>query len=255
MSKEDGMFKITKVSIFLFVFAFFISCKSQADKDYDELQKMINSDRCSDAIQFASKAIEKYPNDARFYYYRGYCYYENNNLYNAKLDFANCIRIDPNFAAGYYGLAIVFGVEEQYDLAEKYYNKAIEMAPNKIRKSSYISNLSSLFSRKKDYKKAIETIKKAIELKDKGDSYFNLGRYLFLDGQKQEAEKTWLKAVNEKKFTQIRFKHMTYAVLADYYFQEKDYKKSLENIEKAIELAPDNNLYIRFYNRIKLLAK
>jgi tetratricopeptide (TPR) repeat protein len=48
---------------------------------------------------------------------------------------------------------------------------------------------------------------------------------------------------------------MTYAVLADYYFKEKDYKKSLENIEKAIELAPDNNLYIRFYNQIKLLAK
>jgi len=71
----------------------------------------------------------------------------------------------------------------------------------------------------------------------------------------KKQKKTWLKAVNEKKFTQIRFNHMTYAVLADYYFQEKDYKKSLENIEKAIELAPDNNLYIRFYNRIKLLAK
>jgi tetratricopeptide (TPR) repeat protein len=112
-----------------------------------------------------------------------------------------------------------------------------------------------LFLRKKDYKKAIETIKKAIELNDEGSFYFKLGRYLFLDGQKQEAEKTWLKAVNEKKFTQIKFKQMTYAVLADYYFKEKDYKKSLENIEKAIELAPDNNLYIRFYNQIKLLAK
>jgi tetratricopeptide (TPR) repeat protein len=59
----------------------------------------------------------------------------------------------------------------------------------------------------------------------------------------------------KKKFTLIKFKHMTYAVLADYYFQEKDYKKSLENIEKAIELAPDNNLYIRLYNQIKILAK
>lgn len=48
---------------------------------------------------------------------------------------------------------------------------------------------------------------------------------------------------------------MTYAILANYYFQEQDYKKSLQNKEKAIELAPDNNLYIRFYNQIKLLVK
>jgi len=164
---------------------------------------MINSDRCSDAIQFASKAIEKYPNDARFYSDRGYCYYVNKNLYNAKLDFANCIRIDPNFADGYYGLAIVFREEEQYDLAEKNFNKAIEMAPNKIKKSIYISGLSSLFLRKKDYKKAIQTIKKAIELNDEGSFYFKLGRYLFLDGQKQEAEKTWLKAVNEKNLLKL----------------------------------------------------
>jgi tetratricopeptide (TPR) repeat protein len=248
------MYKSKLFFSIILIFTFFISCKSQADKDLDEVEKLINSDRCSDAIQLASKMIEKYPNDARFYYNRGYCYLRT-SVYKAKEDFSICVRIDPKYHNCYYGLASVYETEGHFDLAEKNYNKAIELALNKNRKGTFTAGLATLYNSKKDLKKAIETIKKAIEFDDEGQFYLRLGDYLFANGQKKEAESTWLKAISEKQFTQIEFKHETYARLAGYYFLEKDYKKSKDNIEKAIELAPNNNDYIRFFNLVKAYVK
>ena len=236
------------------ILTFFISCKSQADKDFEEVGKLIDSDRCSDAIQLATKGIEKYPNDARFYYSRGYCYLRT-SINKAKEDFSNCVRIDPKYHNGYYGLAIAYEAEGQFDLAEKNINKAIGMAPNKERKGTFLTGLSGVYEAKKDYKKSIDTYKKAIELTDSGDFYFNIGRLYLLDGQKKEAEATWLKAISEKQFTQIEFKHKIYANLAVYYFQEKEYKKARENIEKAIELSPNNSRYVQFFNQVKPYVK
>jgi len=239
---------------FLLMLTLFISCKSQADKDVDEVKKLLRSDRCSDAIQLATKCIEKYPNDARFYYDRGYCYLTT-SIYKAKEDFSNCIRIDPKYHNGYYGLAMVYELEGQFDLAEKNYNKAIEIAPDKGRKAAFLSGLASLYMTKKDFKKAIEIQKKTIEFEDDGGNYSTLGEYLLIDGQKKEAESILLKAINEKQFIQIAHKHRCYAMLAQYYFQEKEYKKSKENIEKAIELAPNDNNYVRFFNQVKAHVK
>jgi len=252
--EEASMFKTKFFLSFLLIFTFIIGCKSQADKDFAEVDKLIDSDRCSDAIQIATKGIEKYPNDARFYYNRGYCYLST-SLYKAKEDFSNCIRIDPKYHNGYYGLAMVYEKEGQLDLAEKNYNKAIEMVSDNERKSTFLSGLASLYYHKKDFKKAIETIKKAIELNDDAVFYESLGFYLLADGQKKEAEAVWMKAINEKQFSQIASKHSTYYYLARYYFQEKDYKKSKENIEKAIELAPSNNQYVWFFNQVKPYVK
>lgn len=245
---------IVFISFILISTLFIISCKSQADKDIDEVKNLVRSDRYSDAIQLATKCIDKYPNDARFYYDRGYCYLKT-NIYKSKEDFTNCIRIDPKYHNGYYGLAMAYNREGQFDLAEKNFNKAIEMAPDKERKGTFTSGLAGLYASKKDYKKAIKTIKKAIEISDLGDLYTNLGLYLVNDGQEKEAENTWLKAINEKKFTQIEFKHKTYYNLAVYYFRKKNHKKSKENIENAIELAPNNSQYVQFYNQVKAYIK
>lgn len=236
---------------FLIVLTLFISCKPQADKDWDEVGKLIYSDRCSDAIQLATKCIAKYPANEKFYYLRGYCLLKTDN-WQAKEDFTKCIKIDPKYSLGYYGLAIAYMNESQFDLAEKHYNKAIEMDP---KNSAFLSGLASMYAAKKDYHKAIEIIKKSIELNDEGSEYFRLGILYWNTGQTKEAERMWLKAINEKKFTQIEFKHETYYELAKYYFQEKDYKRSKAYIEKAIELAPDNNKYVSFNNQVKSYVK
>lgn len=249
------MFKLKHFLTFILILTLIEFCKSQADKDDDEIVKLVISDRCLDAIQLATKFIEINPNDARFYYRRGYCFLRF-NVYKAKEDFANCIRIDPKYEYGYYGLAMAYEAEGQFELAEKYYKKAIEMTSLKERKATFINGLAFYYYiSKKDYKKAIEIENSIFKLADDGVYYLNLGRFYSADGQKKLAESLWIKAIDEKKFREVQFKHITHFELADYYFQEKDYKKSKENIEKAIELAPNENIYVNFFNKVKPYVK
>lgn len=70
--------------------------------------------------------------------------------------------------------------EKQFDLAEKNYNKAIEMAPDKEKKGAFTNGLVKLYASKKDFKKAIETQKKALEFKDDGEYYLWLGYIYYL---------------------------------------------------------------------------
>jgi|JI10StandDraft_1071094.scaffolds.fasta_scaffold90557_3 tetratricopeptide (TPR) repeat protein len=239
---------------FLLLLTLVISCKPKADEYNEEIKILINNDRCSDVITLATKYIESYPNDVRFYYSRGYCFLRT-SVQKAKEDFSTCIRIDPTYHNGYYGLASAYEEEHQFDLAEMNYKKAIENATDNERKATYLGGLASLYQTKREYKKAIEIQKKSIELNDKADAYTTLGEYYLISGDKKEGEATLLKAINEKQFRQIEFKHSAYASLASYYFKEREYKKAKVNIEKAIELAPSNNDYVKLYNQVKLYAK
>lgn len=104
-------------------------------------------------------------------------------------------------------------------------------------------NLADMYSRHKDYQKAIESLTKAIEAKpDYADAYHNLANVqisLYLQDMKVEY-------VNEAIGNyQLAIKYnpllwQTYQSLGVIYFNTKDYDKAAEYINHAIEINPSN---------------
>lgn len=227
-------------------------CKPQADKDFKEVDLLLDNERYSDALLTADRYVKKYPQDAGFYYLRGWSYLRLHDLNNAQNDFELCTKVDPTYANGYKGLACIYQEKGIFDLAEKNYEKALELATTSERKSSIYENMANMYLYyRKDYRKAINLYLQAIELNDSGNLYKDLGRAYYKIHQKKKAEEVWLKAVNEKNFNGTYFKRGTYYFLALYYLETKEYQKSKENILKAIELSPNNNQYLTFYKKLK----
>ncbi len=241
----------SRKSIICILFICIIAISScQKKKARQELIDLIGSERYDEAIELAGNYIKKYPKDPEFYYSRGWAYFGLKRIAEAKLDFEKSIKIDSNSYYGYKGMANIYSEKKMYDLAEKYFNKAIDLAKNNERKYAIIGNLANMFYKRKIYDKAIKNYNKAIELVDGGSAYLSLGWCYYKKNNKKKAEELWLIGLN-KKFREIKFKHMIYSALVIYYFYDKnEYNKALEFIEKAIDLSPNNNDYLNFYKDI-----
>lgn len=239
----------------LSVLLLFTCCKlneneNNADKDVEDILKLIRSEKYSDVIISASKSIEKYPSDPRLYYNRGYAYHMTKDE-KARQDFETCIKLEPGYHNGYYGMAMSYELSKEYYLAEKNYIKAIELSPDNERKATFLSGLARFYATQKKFLQAIEIQKQAIELDDRADFYLNLGWFLLSASHNKEAEATWLKALEKDNFVQIDFKHKIMVNMARYYYNNRKFKKAGIYIDKALELAPDNKLYIDLSKKIK----
>ncbi len=132
--------------------------------------------------------IEKYPEEPRFYYKRGWALYSLGLNELAESDFAKCIKIDPNYADGYKGMASVFMSRSQADLAELYIDKALARAKTSDRKANILANKASLKYMQKKYDEAIRVLDEAISLRKDG-SYYYIKGLIHLD--QNEGEKRW----------------------------------------------------------------
>jgi tetratricopeptide (TPR) repeat protein len=245
------MYKEKLWFVFVFIFLVFSSCKSEWDKTLEDVNKLTGSERYSEAIEYITKALEKFPNSSPLFSQRGNCYYATEQYEKALNDFTNSIRINEKNADGYRGIALIYEKNSQYELAEINYKKAIEFAENNEFKYAYLNSLAQLYAFKEEYTKAIISVNQAISLfPADGVSYSRLGTYLYYNGQKKEAEEAFLLSLEKKYFSNPEVKQVTYYQLAWYYFNEKKYEKARENIEKALELSPNNNDYVSLFNRI-----
>jgi tetratricopeptide (TPR) repeat protein len=239
------------VSLFL-IFCTASGCKSGSEKAFDEAYKLVNEERYPEAIESLSNSIVKYPNHSGLFFLRGFCYISVDDGEKSLSDFTNSITLDNKNADGYYGLALYYHyITDEYDLANSNYNKAIGLAKNNKRKFYYFGGLSQLKYDIGDYEAAIDYINQAIKINDISDGYYFLGLYLNENGMKKEAEEAWLKGLNKDKFVQTVMKHSIYEKLAYYYYDNNNYIEALHNIEKALELSPENMDYLELFNTIR----
>jgi tetratricopeptide (TPR) repeat protein len=245
------MYKEKLWFVFVFIFLVFSACKSELDKTFDEVNKLTGSERYTEAIEYITKALEKFPNSPLLFSIRGNCYYATGQEEKALNDYTNSICINQKNAVAYNGIALIYEKNSQYELAEINFKKAIEFEENNVDKSINLHNLAKLYASKKEYTKAIISENQAINSSPDGVYYCDLGVYLYNNGQIKEAEEAWLLGLEKKYFSQAQYKHLTYYQLAIAYFNEKKYEKARENIEKALELSPNNNDYVSLFNRIR----
>ena len=90
--------------------------------------------RSDEALSDMTKCIELEPTNAINYYWRGFVYDNDKNLYEkARLDYTKAFELDPNYANAYFDNAVVCEKlgrdEEAYEMYKKYLVAAIDDNP------------------------------------------------------------------------------------------------------------------------------
>jgi len=241
----------TRVILSILLFSLNIGCSPTADKGLDQVNTLMSAGKISDAIPAATKLIERYPADPRFYYLRGFCYLSLRSLSSAEADFEHCIKLDPKYYGGYKGMASLSAIQGRYDLAEKNFKTAYDLSTTNEQKSAILQNIAAMYSGEiKDQKKAIEFFNKSIKLNDLGDWHFGLALAYHRAGKKEKAMHIWTTAVNEKIFKNVYYKHAAYHQIASYYLEMKNYALAKDYIQKALMLDPNNKGYLKTHHEI-----
>lgn len=118
----------------------------------------------------------------------GLQYLQAGNTVNAKISLQRAISIDPDHAPAYNAMALVFQTEQEYELAEKYFRKAVAAGPD----SAMVRNNfgAFLFSRQR-YAEACEELGRATLdpfYPQRAQALENLGRCYTLINRGMDAE-------------------------------------------------------------------
>lgn len=127
---------------------------------------------------------------------RGWEYFNQGKLAEAKGRFEQATRMDPSFAPGYYGLAQVYGAEGKFGLAVNLFRKTIELAEPPM-----------------------------------PEAYVNLGFVLILQGNEEEGLQMYNQALAIDPLNKE-----AHVNLAQYYCSQLDGRKAWEHIRLAQKL-------------------
>jgi tetratricopeptide (TPR) repeat protein len=142
------------------------------------------------ALSDYTKALEINPRDAKAYYNRGITCYRKGQYNEAISDFSKALEINPMDTKAYYNRGITCWKKGQNVLAISDFKKALEINPNNPRYLvTYIEHEIAYYEDKGQYDRAISDYTEALEI-NPGDAktYINRGRVYYL---KREYDKSW----------------------------------------------------------------
>lgn len=153
------------------------------------------------AIASFEKAIELKPDYAEAYNNLGGLIYERlGQMDTAKELYKKAIEIDPDYAEVHFNLGLMHDLSDDYQKAEMYYKKTIELNPE-LGVRAY-NNLAYLYIKNKRFNEAINLAKKALSIKPKSPKVLD--------------------------------------TLGWAYYKKKAFDKAVEYLKKALVLLPDN---------------
>ncbi|MCL2025634.1 MAG: hypothetical protein FWG92_02385 [Leptospirales bacterium] len=193
------------LSCFLLIFVF--ACQSDKDaKAIKEAQRLIDSEKYTEAIGYLTRAIEESPKNADLYYERGRAHdgIEGNDS-RAIDDFMTCIKINDKHREAYRMLHVTYSFRKEFDLADKYLKKTIENTKGEKEKAMTFSNAGHSFllfglGGQRPNKKIIEYLIQAMTLDAK--EYESASKYAiiadcYLDMGEREKAKLFLQKALE----------------------------------------------------------
>jgi tetratricopeptide (TPR) repeat protein len=131
--------------------------------------------------------------------------------------------------------------------AEERYIDILKVDPQN--KEAYMK-LARLYWEQKDYDHAIELYKYMLKIMEDGKIYSNLGAIAEERGNLKEAEDNYLSALDSNDDVDE-----VYFNLAKLYSEQEDLSKSLDMIQKSIEIQPSNPKYLDFLLQIAILVQ
>ncbi len=178
------------------------------------------------AVKLFNKALEYEKNDD-IYYSLGIAYKAIGNLDNAILAYKSALKIKPDKFNCAYNLFNIYK-----DLSRT--DEAVELLEKFPENEEAMVGLSSLFEEKKEYKKAIEKLEKAVYInKNEPSYYYNLGvMYSYIESF-EKAKNNYIRALKLKP-------DYVQALVNLCSISKKDNKEeALKYILKAYEISPN----------------
>jgi tetratricopeptide (TPR) repeat protein len=115
----------------------------------------------SEAIAFFTELIEKEPNNAMAYAFRGWAWKQKTSIDNALKDYAKAIELAPNQCAWRNNRALIWIELKEFDKAISDYDESLRLFPQY---ALGYRNRGHCWLKKKDYGNALKDFEKSVEL-------------------------------------------------------------------------------------------
>ena len=179
-------------------------------------------------------AVQKSPNKARPYNFRGVAYSDKKDFVYAINDFSKAIEIDPTLLEAYNNRADIYVQQGNFAQAISDYNKAIKINPAL---AVLFYNRGLLYIKQGNFTKAVSDFTRVIKIKPKFvPAYGNLGIILANQGRFTQAVSVFTKAIEiEPNYAPAFYNR------GRLYYQLKEYDRSWADVHKAEELGVVSN--------------
>jgi tetratricopeptide (TPR) repeat protein len=185
------------------------------------------------------KAISLRPNYWGVYSWLGTFYYDRGRYGDAVNQFRKVIELAPLNYRGYSNLGAMYVAQGQYTEAVTSLNKSIEIRPN----LEAFNNLGNAYFQLRRFSDAATAFQRGLNLDDSDWLLWgNLGDSLFWSGQHSQSVNAYEKAIERAgRRLEVNPRDTTVlAFLADYNAMSRHSQKAVEQIEKALALAPED---------------
>ena len=233
------------------------------------VRTVVRNQDWENALTLWEKTVKTAPGCARAWNNLGVEYYQKGEQKKAQESYQKSFSIKPDYPDPYHNLGNIYAGKQLFDRAKEYYKKAFSLCRKgngkeiinswgiacrsqgdlKTAKGLFwyalmldrwyaeaYSNMSTVFLAEANYDRAIDNIKKAINLEPVVPEYRNnLGTIYRKKGLLQEAVKEFLIAIWIKPDFMEAYNNLG-NVLKD----QGEYDKAIKNFKRCIELKPDS---------------
>lgn len=208
--------------------------EERAPEDYVVLaDKAWREKRYEDGLRLAYAGLNLEPKDPRtraaIYNLLGLIYDGLEPYSLAEKNYQKAIEIDDTFPLPHNNLGVLYTDQKKYDLAEEAYKKALKLNPKYV--GAY-NNLGVIYQKQEKYKEAEEAYKKALELNPKlAHAHNNLGN-VYKDQQKYDlAEAAYQNALKLYPNNMVIYNN-----LGNLYTKLNRFSEAEDYIKKAVAL-------------------
>jgi tetratricopeptide (TPR) repeat protein len=184
------------------------------------------------AIEQYEEILKLEPDSVENHLLLGRLYRLNNDLLKAENEFKTAVKLDPNSEDAATTLALLYTEENDSTRAAQ----VLSSVPDASRSAKLYSVLGYTYEQQKQYKKAIDAYRKAVELdRDNLDAVRGLAQNLMNDGQTDAALEQY-KVIAEANPEDAQ----TYLRMAEIYRRTGKFDLALDNLNKAQSMVPES---------------
>ncbi len=221
---------------------YFTTNNKLSQKDPEVMLGIVKSYTGLDKLKEASAKLEAgsraFPTDARFPFYLGLIREKEGNWKDAQKRYRSAMQIDPSFTRAYVRLALLLIGDNEKAKAEDLLKQAIKQGAERDPQVAVDVGAAYLLLGKD--KRALKALERALKLNASNlDARVHLARHHLKTGKPDRA----LGLLKPFMDGDIEDANMSF-LLADIYRVKEEYEKSIEYLDRLIELEPKNATYV-----------
>jgi tetratricopeptide (TPR) repeat protein len=214
----------------------FIKALNPFTQDIQRLLRRLSEDRKAQEI------LEKSPKKWSDYLKYGLKLIKIENYTDAEAAFKKVIEQKPDYSDAYYYLGTIYSEQNRFKTAIPVLKQAITLKSNFTKARELLKKCQK---RNQQWQERCERIREKFskdpsEDKDEKEIILEAGNFYFRVKDYKQAEKEYLKAIDQYPTLPEVFYHLGHT-----YFAMKDFDKGVEALSKALELAPGNPVIYR----------